>query len=58
MRVSFCRHRVEALVHLAHGECDDHSLGGLCDGPTEVAVAVDVLNRMLEMGRPKYVRTA
>ena len=25
---------------------------------TEVAVAVDVLNRMLEMGRPNYVRTA
>jgi hypothetical protein len=33
MRVSFCRHRVEALVHLAHRECDDYSLGGLCDGP-------------------------
>jgi hypothetical protein len=28
-----CRHRVEALVHLAHRECDDYSLGGLCDGP-------------------------
>jgi hypothetical protein len=25
---------------------------------TEVAVAVNVLNRMLEMGRPNYVRTA
>jgi hypothetical protein len=25
---------------------------------TEVAVAVHVLNRMLELGRPNYVRTA
>ena len=25
---------------------------------TEVAIAVDVLNRMLELGRPEYVRTA
>jgi hypothetical protein len=25
---------------------------------TEVAVAVNVLNRMLEMGRPNYVRIA
>ena len=25
---------------------------------TEVEVAVQVLNRMLELGRPKYVRTA
>jgi len=25
---------------------------------TEVAVAVNVLNRMLQMGRPNYVRTA
>jgi hypothetical protein len=25
---------------------------------TEAAVAVNVLNRMLEMGRPNYVRTA
>ena len=25
---------------------------------TEVAIAVDALNRMLELGRPEYVRTA
>jgi hypothetical protein len=25
---------------------------------TEIAVAVQVLNRMLELGRPKYVRLA
>ena len=25
---------------------------------TEVAIAVDVLNRMLELGRPSYVRIA
>jgi hypothetical protein len=25
---------------------------------TEVAIATDVLNRMLELGRPEYVRTA
>jgi hypothetical protein len=25
---------------------------------TEVAIAVNVLNRMLELGRPDYVRTA
>ncbi|HEX8134080.1 MAG TPA: IS5/IS1182 family transposase, partial [Actinomycetes bacterium] len=25
---------------------------------TEVAIAVQVLNRMLELGRPEYVRTA
>ena len=25
---------------------------------TEVAIAADVLNRMLDLGRPKYVRTA
>jgi hypothetical protein len=25
---------------------------------TEVAIAADVLNRMLELGRPEYVRTA
>jgi hypothetical protein len=25
---------------------------------TNVAIAVDVLNRMLERGRPRYVRTA
>ena len=25
---------------------------------TEVAIAADVLNRMLELGRPQYVRTA
>jgi hypothetical protein len=25
---------------------------------TEVAIAADVLNRMLELGRPKYVRIA
>ena len=36
--------------------------GGLCsrtDGRrgTEIALAVDVLNRMLELGRPVYVRT-
>jgi hypothetical protein len=25
---------------------------------TEVAIAADVLNRMLDLGRPSYVRTA
>ena len=25
---------------------------------TEVAIAADVLNRMLDLGRPEYVRTA
>lgn len=25
---------------------------------TEVAIATDVLNRMLDLGRPKYVRIA
>ena len=25
---------------------------------TEVAIAADVLNRMLDLGRPKYVRIA
>jgi hypothetical protein len=35
-----------------------------CDGPTdrrqetEVAIAADVLNRMLDLGRPEYVRIA
>jgi hypothetical protein len=27
-----------------------------CRRPTEVAIAVGVLNRMLELGRPEYVR--
>jgi hypothetical protein len=27
-----------------------------CRRPTEIAIAVGVLNRMLELGRPEYVR--
>ena len=37
-----------------------HGLYSQTDGrqASEVAIAVDVLNRMLELGRPKYVRIA
>ena len=29
-----------------------------CNTVTEVAIAADVLNRMLDLGRPSYVRIA
>ena len=40
--------------------CLPQVLDGLTDGrqATEVAIAADVLNRTLELGRPEYVRTA
>jgi uncharacterized protein GlcG (DUF336 family) len=33
-------------------------VGGASRQDTKVAIATDVLNRMLKLGRPKYVRTA
>ena len=56
-RLAMAQERISTLL-------TDHLLGdGLrsqTDGrqATEVAIAAEVLNRMLDLGRPEYVRTA
>jgi hypothetical protein len=39
------------IGHALHSQTDKRQA-------TEVAIAVDILNRMLELGRPSYVRIA